>query len=299
MQCVYVVCDSEWGGIARMTWVSVQSLKKMHPDWSVTLVVDRSTSQRLQESGRLLLAAVDRVVVVEPNCLDLKTQSRWIKVRIGEFVKGTFLFLDSDTLVLRSLKSLQSEIADIAAVTDNSLTSPAEAMGDRIRSLYEGWGWPTELPFYFNSGVIRVQGGEGSEEVFRQWTQLWEFCRQKEFVFDQPAFNMAVFKAGVSVSVLPREFNSIVMLYPQQMRDARIAHFYQSSKLSGSLLDHLVDVVDREGRVDWKAIEEAVRCGLPWAPDPEPWQLWWSGQYLRAIWAKLSSRQRRVRKKER
>jgi hypothetical protein len=91
------------------------------------------------------------------------------------------------------------------------------------------------------------------------------------------------------VRVLDPSFNSMVSYFfkPWLFRRARIAHFFSANVIEGTILSHLIEHLADTNEIDWSAFDACRRQGHQWASGGEPWQLWRSRNYVRAVWRKI------------
>jgi hypothetical protein len=75
---------------------------------------------------------------------------------------------------------------------------------------------------------------------------------------------------------------------PWLFRQAKIAHFFAESDIEGTLLSHLRRHLAEAGAIDWEMYGRCRKEGHPWAHGGEPWQLWKSRNYARAICGKIA-----------
>lgn len=269
-----------------MAWVSIQTLRRHHPDIKVSVWTDRATSRCLKSPSWRSFRECE-IRVCDPEGETSMIRSRWIKTHLIQLMSTDFLFLDCDTLVLRSLQELLTLDADFAAAVDGN--EPPRPLVERplLCEFYEALGWPVGEIASYNSGVWLARSSRAVERLGEIWPRLWVEGIAKN-PMDQPSFWSALFQAGIDVFALDPKWNALVVHNPKRMRGAHVAHFWRSLAVGGTLLEELVRSAERTGRVNWHAIDRATRIGSPWRRDADPWQYVKSGHYCRAAWRKLS-----------
>lgn len=168
--------------------LSVCSLRMYSPDTYVELVVDKTTDIRLNKEQSLLLNYVsNRIVVDVPADYQGVKASRWLKTNVRSIVKGDYLFIDTDTIIVGSLNEIAEAKGDVNAVLD--LHGPyfsAKAKREHLRwALRDEWTCSNDIP-YFNSGVMFVKDTPSAHQFYEMWHEKWiEGVKRFDFYFDQ------------------------------------------------------------------------------------------------------------------
>ncbi len=88
-------------------WVSVTSLRMYNPETTVVLLMDKITYEGLIGYRAKLLDLIDEAIVVPtPEGYSQKEMSRHIKTTARQWVKGDFLFIDTDTVIAGDLSDV-------------------------------------------------------------------------------------------------------------------------------------------------------------------------------------------------
>jgi lipopolysaccharide biosynthesis glycosyltransferase len=277
--CVYVVSSSRNDYFSEMTAVSIESLRLSNPDCKITIVVDD-----LSEETKSLKAArnlSDVVIEVSSRYTDQVYRSRDLKVRLRQIVDGPFLYLDSDTMILRGIDELFSHGHDIAAVRDypenRSNRSYSRAIFDETKRI----GWSLGKIPYLNSGVFYMGDGECVYKMAERINSNWRlFCMELGRANDQPAFNQAIFEqfeedSFFKLHIFDHRYNAQVSMDPRLGRNASIFHIF-----SGSFQDRRDTVLHVEahrlkceGYIDTPTIHRAIDEGHPWVQLDSPKKL--------------------------
>lgn len=120
-QIVYTLISSEKDYFLEELWVSLYSLRLFHPEATVNVLVDESTRTYMEAFPKLCDMITNIVVVPVPENYNAKQRSRVLKTSFRKYLKGSLLFLDTDTVVCKSLDEVDSLTCDIACVPEMHL----------------------------------------------------------------------------------------------------------------------------------------------------------------------------------
>lgn len=292
LQVCYVLVCQGWDRHAQMTWLSAQSLRRHEPDVKITLVTESKTHRALQSAGELL-GVVDDVVTIDTPIEDRRLRAFHLKTLMRRHVDGDFLFMDGDTLVVNRVRDALDFDTEVAAAVDFNFDH--KFFPRQLRGPYTKLGWTYPLPFYFNSGVVLMRDTPAVRQLSEEWTRRWLLLVEEGVPGDQDAFASALFARSIKWTRLPKAFNSIVIKRNYRFRDARILHFFGSEdEQRGTILEHLLVRLRETGTFDDAAYQRCLREGHPWGPNPEPWQLWHSRNYVRAVLLKARNTAARI-----
>ncbi len=229
MKLVYILVGDSGSFYARMAVVSVLSVRSSNPTAPLMLVVDRQTEAFLKRNHKDILDIVDACLAVDVPDKGHQWQSRFLKTSLGSIIEGPFLFLDTDTLVRRSVIPLFKGSWDIAAGVNHSAATKAQQIWSGDRETIEAMSWNLGDSNYLNSGVIFYAGNSASKKFAEAWHKAWlESWGKTGNHRDQPAFNHALRHTAVCVGELPDLWNAQITSSPTSAFDAGIWHFYFS-----------------------------------------------------------------------
>jgi hypothetical protein len=294
----YVLTGGGWTRHARMTWLSIQSLRMVDSGARVTLVMDEDSALTFASNCPLLAEAIDDFVTMESKLSSLTLKSRDLRIRLREVFDGDFVYVDGDTVFMRQVNCLPTE-SPVSAILDFNWppNKSPPGHGAEITQVLERAGW--ELPSrQFNGGVLFFRDCIEAREFCSRWHGNWLSIigrdAKTDHVADQLAFDHTAHITPTTVGVACNEFNVMVATSPQLSRSARILHFFSSpEQIAGTLIEHLLSHLDRTGEFDRDAVERCRREGHPWAPRPAAWQYIRSKNYFRALLQKFSYRKSR------
>ena len=225
---VYALISSDSDFYAEQTLVSMCSLKKHNPDAHVVLVADDATLHSISERRADMNPYVDEVIAVNPPAdFSAVQKSRYLKTKLRSAVKGDFLYIDNDTVVISSLTDLENEACEMGAVLDghrrsrevNQLNDYARITGRRF------WNYDK----YFNGGLLFVRDTERTHRLFDDWYQIWNDDRERYGTsLDQPSFAQANIKNDYLVQELDGSYNCQIIT-PEALPivpKAKILHYF-------------------------------------------------------------------------
>lgn len=284
VSALYVLTAQEGAALVVMAHCAALTFRRCHPGVPVYLLVDSATHEVINRQWKQVVGAVDRVVSEHTGIVDGAASSRSLKTRMRSLVEGDFVFLDIDTVVLRDLSALWSHGATIAGVyDDNSLGARfSEPLLDRFRRQ----GWPPPSDPYLNSGVLFWRDNEEGRRLGEAWHQRWLESRSVMGDTDQPPLNRAMVDTGVSVKVLPQDYNQKVRDTPQRLKHPAVLHYTTRSAVECryTLMNHLMRHLETHGTLDERALDRARDRNDPWvSAGPGIRGNWHTGRYWAAL----------------
>ncbi len=229
-QIVYTLISSEKDCFLEELWVSLHSLRLFHPEVKVMVLVDEPTKVYMERFPKLCDMITEIVVVPVPEQYNAKQRSREIKTTVRNVIDGTYLFIDTDTVICKPLDAIDNLTCDIAAVPDGHLPL-SELMFSPTESIKNIFGVDiSDSEYWFNSGVMYVADNEKTRVFYRSWNKNWTFsCFQKGQSQDQPALSVTNKEFGDLVSKLDDIYNAQVAMSLKYFADAAILHWWHMS----------------------------------------------------------------------
>jgi hypothetical protein len=223
---VYVVTSSLDDIYWEEAWVSAWSARYHNPDAHIALVCDKETLDSARKSYRAKsLELFDETITVDfdPD-ISQKQRSRWLKTNLREYIRGDFLFIDSDTVITDSLNEIDDWNFDIGMVYDNHCRSISSYMEKCYEKAYKQV-YPVDMPYY-NSGVMFVKDNEKTNAFFHQWHQNW--CGLGDIVeyTDQTPLARTVTEYGHLITEISGVYNCQISLSIKYLHQAKIIHSY-------------------------------------------------------------------------
>ena len=206
---VYVVVFDDSNYYFEQAMVSACSVRMHNPDAEIVVVTDRASEALITGWLRDIGKYVNTIVGVDvPSELNKMQRSRWIKTNLRNLIDGDFLFLDTDTVICRSLESIDNATGDICAVVDwNSTFAQARTNGYTLDKFRQA-GWTIEADTdYFNSGVLFVRDNEKTRAFFTEWHNNWLSTSSKGVYIDQVSLYHTNRHFGYVIQNLNGEWN--------------------------------------------------------------------------------------------
>ena len=263
---VYVLVSQEDDSYYEMLLLSHHSLRLYHPkeDAAVFIIMDQDTYGRLKGIKASILDDSIPIVVNIPEEYSVMQRSRFLKTNLRSFIKGDFLYIDTDTIICDRLDEIDNVQADIAMVADLNAPFPLTDPNTLRKCVEAGFQGMEGQP-YFNSGVMLVRDGDTSRQLFRQWHTLWLESLARGVPNDQPALGEVNHRMGYPIHELPGEWNCQFKYSSglRYLKKAKILHsFSPLSPNSRSFFEtELLSRIKQSGAID--KTEESIISGTP------------------------------------
>lgn len=261
-QIVYVVVSDETDTYLEQTMVSVYSLRRHNPEAKVVLLTDRQIDSTLFGSRAGILDYITEKRVIEiPTRYSKLQRSRYLKTTVRQNIRGDFLYVDSDTLIMRDLSDIDAFTMDIGAAYNmwrpRSHSLPRWVCND---FLMLGLDLTYVKKYDFNGGVMLVRDTPCATNLYRKWHELWLESIGIGINGDQPALVKANHACGDIIRQLPYTWNFQIMpIYAKNFRnDAYIVHYYGSSNDIASLANIPRELSERLAYVGQRTTERPM-----------------------------------------
>ncbi|MCR5723557.1 MAG: glycosyl transferase [Treponema sp.] len=244
MKYVYVLTSTPKDLYYEQALMSVWSLRLHNPSAHITVLVDDKTAASFTaENKRTALTGCASEIITVPfeDSVPNVDRSRLIKTAIPDYVGGSFLYIDCDTIICDDL----SGIAQVSATTGGVLDGHV-MLDEHIHKKYFlardkklGFKGTQALGANINGGLILAKADTPDEQaeteaLFKAWNEIWRYSAyEKHDKHDQSALNEANYRTGLKMQLLPGEWNC----QPSHgglafLKNAKIIHYY-SSEFSG------------------------------------------------------------------
>ena len=236
-QIVYTLVANENNLYLEEMWVSLYSLRLFHPDIKVKVLVDEDTEKMVRSRSELLKLIDELIVVPTPEGYNAKQRSRQIKTTVREVIEGDYLFIDTDTVITKSLDAILYDNETLRYKNENN--GFIFAVPDGHLPLNECLFPPTEevkrifgedcsdSKYWFNSGVMFVRDTPEAHEFYKRWNENWTYsCFEKGNSQDQPALLRTDKEFGYVIKELPGIYNAQVAMSLKYFADAAILHWW-------------------------------------------------------------------------
>lgn len=228
-QIVYALIASDSDLFIEEIWTSIYSLRLYDSSRKVIVCCDAPTAERIRlypELEKLINEVI--VVPIPDDCNTPKLKSREIKTSLRQYVRGNYLFVDTDTVFCGSVSEIDTLECDIAAVREYHLPltkSPFRHLV--VNNIMNVYGIDvSDSDQWHNSGVLYVADNERTQEFYRQWNKNWRYSAMtKDMSQDEPALMKTDYDYGYIIKELPDIFNCQPSMSIKYLSDAKIIHF--------------------------------------------------------------------------
>lgn len=209
--------------------ISAWSARHYNPEIEIILITEINTQNTLTGYRTTLFNFVNKTIIVdipEKYNSNKKNRSRYIKTNIRQFIEGTILILDTDTIVLSNVSELSRLDCQIGAVYDKHQKT-CIIKNIEMQKRNDILGIPPKRSPYYNTGILLVKDSTVVKEFYKKWFEHWMFFFDHNLSIDQPAFYKAYTESSI-VSKLPDVWH--VQIYEQSgiqfLDEAKILHLY-------------------------------------------------------------------------
>ena len=240
MKYVYVLSSSEEDFYTEQALISIYSLRRNNPHAYVILFVDQVTITTLKNERSRIKEFVDEIITVNtPSELNFLQRSRYIKTSLRQLLKGDFLYLDTDTVILGNLKELEGMKCEMGAI---SLQDADDWGLNNIHPQLVDYNIAKKLPQkenhtitkYFNGGVFLCRDTIGVHDFFNIWHNSWfESSLNFNYHKDQPDFWIANAKMNQLISEINGIYNFQINCFnkiPDNIFTCKIFHYIATSR---------------------------------------------------------------------
>lgn len=227
----YVLVDNEVLDFYAEMIISICSLRKNGYAGEIYVLTEEKTNNNLISKKKELEQFEAKVLIIDvPNELDQRLKSRYIKTLIRKVIRGSFLYLDVDTIISGTLPQEISEyeIAMVLDVHNKIGDMPVDIQNYHfVRNGKCGFTLSKDQE-YFNSGVMWVKDTEVTYQLFAEWHRKWMEYTKKKVYEDQPGLNQTNVEMGYVIKKLPDIYNVQVSGNPfplQHLVEAKVIHY--------------------------------------------------------------------------
>lgn len=237
---VYVLVSSEDDLYLEQAVMSVCSVRQFNSDVYVEIVTDNQTESTIVGKRNLIRKYASEMHVVDvPREYSKAQRSRYIKTNLRKFVKGDYLFIDTDTVIRSSLADIDNLTHDVYAVRDLNMFS---RFTKRYKTVVENYVSICDDILnepYFNSGVMYVKDTPKAHQLYQVWYESWkDFCDMGLFL-DQPVLCYANKLVGRIIHRLDDVWNyQTFYITERDINRIKIAHYMNGKCHSEYLLSN-------------------------------------------------------------
>lgn len=228
MQYVYILTSTEKDYYYEQCLISMTSLLKHDPSAKIILLTDDRTHQTLTGvRSEVMQIASETIVKKFPDSVTQKVCSRLLKTLMRKLVKGKFIFLDLDTVIIEKIDIGENIFSDVAMALDQHAKISKKHPGCmcvymNAKRMGYSIGYQNK---HFNSGVIYVNDTASAYHFFELWHELYRETLKKGIDIDQTSLNEANVRMGGIVSELDGTWNVQVNCGLKFISEAKVIHY--------------------------------------------------------------------------
>lgn len=224
---LYVLVSNNNDVYLEQAHISIFSAKYYMPDCHVTLLVDDTTDKNMDENRRKILKNIDEYIVISlPDETSAHVRSRLLKCGAREYVKGDFLYIDTDTIIARPLYDIDLVTASVAATRDSHCDFSQNPYRKMDIEFGNTIGFPLENEsMFFNGGVLYAKDDETAHRFYKMWLEEWIESKNKGVLKDQPALAKSNYQLGHIIKQIDDTWNCEFLHGMRYMKDAKIVHY--------------------------------------------------------------------------
>lgn len=235
---VYVLASSPSDYFYEQCLISLKSARVYNPTATIILVCDNKTKESLCGLRSEILSIVSQIETISfDDTINNLERSRRMKVNLRSYVNGDFLYIDSDTLIVKDLSEIDNYPHSLGAVLDGHSGLKKHVM----RSFF----YKQNVAFnphiineesYFSGGVIYSKDDSSSEKFYKLWAINYERACSMGITIDEPALCMANQKMGHIINELDGIWNCQIRFGALYLSSAKILHFCSKKNMPISVL---------------------------------------------------------------
>lgn len=229
---LYSVVSNAADYYLEQTLMSAYTLRLYNKDAYVAVVVDDTTRESMTGKRAEILKYVNEVISITVPSKYSKVQiSRFLKTSLRKYVKGDYLFIDSDTLITAPLDEIDLFSFDIGATADKHVNIGLHPMKFFLNqcSLVAGFNLDYEAP-YFNSGVFYVKDTPQTHKFYDAWHHNWQETVLKGINSDQASLAKTNELFGFIIKDIGGEWNcQLTDNGLRFLKEARVIHYFAST----------------------------------------------------------------------
>lgn len=228
---VYALVSSENDTYLEQTLLSMYSLRLHNKNAYVILMVDTDTKKTLSGKRSIIETYTNELIVVScPEEYTPKEKSRFIKTTVRQRIKGDFLFVDSDTIIVDDISDIDNFKFSLGCVSDlHGITLINKSLKKNIlininKIFNRNF---RDISFYFNSGVIYVKDIPENYLFYKRWNENWHYSsRDKGVYLDQPSLYITNYDLGCMMKEMDNSYNCQIKASVKYFFNAKIVHIF-------------------------------------------------------------------------
>lgn len=249
---VYVLTCAPEKHYIEQALMSIFSARHWNSDAHIVLIVDDLTDQLLVGQRAEILKYISEKIVVQfvDTTFSPLYRSRWIKTSVRKLVEGDYLFVDSDTIICKSLEEIDALDCEVGAVLESHLLVKDFCDDLRKRGVALNMKIGVNLDEekeYFSSGVLLVKDTPETHCLYQLWHQYWLESVSLGLNIDQPSLAKANRECGHIISRIPDTYNCILFTRNSFTDKAHVLHVAAYRNPSFIFSDKVLRFVQENG----------------------------------------------------
>ena len=220
----------------------------------VTVLTDKDT---LFDNYISSHAEIQRIEI--PDIYDTRKKSRFLKTQVGTIIKGRFLFIDCDTLIISSLKEIDDFDDDIACTLEYN--NPYVGDQNYIVANTEEVGYMEHVDrkTYYNSGILFSNGSKKAKDFFQKWHENWkDYCSRFNKEIDQPAMHKTNTSMDLIIRKLPDKYNWMIYMKHYVCKNVKIIHYWHHTE-GNKILDEIIKMIEEDEEIKAEHIVTIIK----------------------------------------
>lgn len=221
---LYVIVSNDKDNYYEQMLLSAMSLRKHMPNIHVSVLTDNLTIKTF-EGYRGLIKKYDNdfKVIDFPDDFSNAKRSRYLKTSMRQHIEGDFLFLDTDTLVLKEI-DFDALTSEMGAVLDCHLTMSEFRGQSDERDIAMKHGYH-DIEQYMNSGVIWCKDTLNTHKFYSEWHDLYIKLYNFGIHSDQISYNQINKKLDGIIKEVDGTYNCQVRFGINYFANASVLHY--------------------------------------------------------------------------
>lgn len=263
---LYVLVSSDNDLYLEQAFVSMYSAKYYMPDAHITLLVDSETNKSFDNPKRKnFLCYTDELIYIDIDSKYTPIQrSRILKTSARKYVKGDFLFLDTDTILTGTLYEIDNFQFNLGAVSDlHQYFDVHFTKNMLLKELKKGFNYkPSNVKYYFNSGVFFAKDNESVHYFYDKWNSLWIEGASKGLYRDQPSLLITNETLGHPIVEMDGIYNCQLSMSLKYFPKSKILHYFNmyKSRISHVFTKEFLYTVKYTGCINENLKSQIINC---------------------------------------
>lgn len=210
-------------------YLSIATLRHFHPGVETVCCTDLPMEGVLAGEPEEIRSLIDKIICCKDVSGGPVYRSRLIKTSLRKRIRGAFVFLDTDTVLIGEIEELLECRLDLGITADQYCRdSPGMFPKWLIPHFAEiRWKYPTKR--YYNGGAMFVGNTHEAHRVFDLWSSGYLRSVKHGINMDQPALNAAIDEINPAIVEYSEDYNFFCAKEPRIVpSSAKLLHICNS-----------------------------------------------------------------------